>query len=54
MKTKKLLSIGHSYVVNLNRRLVNEMAHLGRNEWEITTVAPIFMHGDLRPLTLTN
>jgi glycosyltransferase involved in cell wall biosynthesis len=52
MKTKKLLSIGHSYIVNLNRRLVNEMAHLGRNEWEITTVAPIFIHGDLRPLTL--
>jgi glycosyltransferase involved in cell wall biosynthesis len=53
MKTKKLLPIGHSYVVNLNLRLVNEMVRLGRNEWEITTVAPTFMHGDLLPLTLT-
>ena len=47
-KTRKLLSIGHSYVVALNRRLVNEMARLGENEWEITVVAPTFMRGDLR------
>ncbi len=53
IKTKRLLSIGHSYVVNLNRRLVNEMARLGRDEWEITTVSPDFLHGDLRPLTFT-
>jgi glycosyltransferase involved in cell wall biosynthesis len=50
---KKLLSIGHSYVVSLNRRLVNEMARLGTGNWEITTVAPSFLHGDLRPLELT-
>ena len=51
-KKRKLLSIGHSYVVALNRRLVNEMARLGENEWEVTVVAPTFMHGDLRPIKL--
>ncbi|RUS95413.1 glycosyltransferase family 4 protein [Trichormus variabilis] len=50
--TRKLLSIGHSYVVNLNRRLVNEMSLLGQDEWEITAVAPSFMYGDLRPMHL--
>ncbi len=49
---RHILSIGHSYVVALNRRLVNEMARLGQEEWEITTVAPGFMQGDLRPMTL--
>ena len=51
-KKRKLLSIGHSYVVALNRRLVNEMARLGQNEWEITVAAPTFMRGDLRPIKL--
>jgi glycosyltransferase involved in cell wall biosynthesis len=51
-RPKKLLSIGHSYVVKLNRRLVNEIARLGKGEWEVTTVAPSFMHGDLRDLHL--
>lgn len=51
-KTRKLLSIGHSYVVSLNRRLVNEIARLGQGEWEVTTVAPAFIQGDLRPMHL--
>jgi glycosyltransferase involved in cell wall biosynthesis len=51
-KTRKLLSIGHSYVVSLNRRLVNEMSLLGQGEWEVTAVAPAFMYGDLRPIHL--
>lgn len=49
---KKLLSIGHSYVVTLNRRLVNEMAKIGGDEWEITVVAPRYVKGDLRPIHL--
>jgi glycosyltransferase involved in cell wall biosynthesis len=49
---RKLLCVGHSYVVRLNRRLVNEIASLGKGEWEVTTVAPSFMHGDLRPMHL--
>jgi glycosyltransferase involved in cell wall biosynthesis len=46
--TRKLLSIGHSYVINLNRRLIEEIARLGEHEWEIAAVAPHFMRGDLR------
>lgn len=49
---RKLLCVGHSYVVTLNRRLVNEMARLGKGEWEVTTVAPSCMRGDLRPMHL--
>ncbi len=49
---RKLLSIGHSYVVALNRRLVNEIARLGQEEWEVTAIAPSFLYGDLRPLHL--
>lgn len=49
---RKLLSIGHSYVVTLNRRLVNEIARLGMGEWEVTVVAPSFLQGDLRPMHL--
>ncbi len=49
---RRLLSVGHSYVVGLNRRLADEMARAGRGRWEVTAVAPRFMHGDLRPITL--
>jgi len=49
---RKILCIGHSYVVRLNRRLVNEIARLGKGEWEVTTVAPALMQGDLRPIKL--
>jgi glycosyltransferase involved in cell wall biosynthesis len=51
-KKLKLLSIAHSYVVALNRRLVNEIAHLGSDEWEVTAIAPTLMKGDLRTTTL--
>ncbi len=50
---RKLLSIGHSYIVSLNRRLVNEIAHLGEGRWEVTTVAPKAMYADARYLTLS-
>jgi len=46
------LTIGHSYVVALNRRLAHEMARAGAGQWEVTAVAPRFMHGDLRPIEL--
>jgi glycosyltransferase involved in cell wall biosynthesis len=52
MKPRRLLSIGHSYVVSLNRRLVNEMARLGKDEWKVTAIAPKIMHGDLRSTKL--
>jgi Glycosyltransferase Family 4 len=49
---RKLLSISHSYVVSLNRRLANEIASLGKEEWQVTAIAPAFMQADLRPIAL--
>lgn len=51
MVHRRLLSIAHSYVVTLNRRLAHEMARAGKESWEVTAVAPKFFHGgnDLRP-----
>ncbi len=53
-RRRRLLSIGHSYVVTMNRRLAHEMARLGGDEWEITAVAPKYFRGvnDLRPAHL--
>jgi glycosyltransferase involved in cell wall biosynthesis len=54
MTTRKLVTVGHSYVVSLNRRLAHEMAVAGRGRWDVTCVAPEYFHGgnDLGPLTL--
>ncbi len=53
-KPRKLLTIAHSYVVTLNRRLAHEMARLGGREWEVTAVAPTYFHGgrEIRPIQL--
>jgi glycosyltransferase involved in cell wall biosynthesis len=50
-RPRKLLSVGHSYVVSTNRRLAHEMARLGGGAWEVTAAAPRYFHGfkDLRP-----
>ncbi|MGG6265131.1 glycosyltransferase family 4 protein [Leptolyngbya sp. AN03gr2] len=48
--SRKLLTIGHSYIVPLNRRLANEMSRI--SQWEITVVSPSALKGDLRPLKL--
>ena len=48
----RLLMIGHSYVVALNRRLPHELARVGAGRWEVTAAAPTFVHGDLRPISL--
>ncbi len=47
---KRLLTIGHSYVVALNRRLADEMAREGRGRWSVTAAAPARYHGDLGPI----
>jgi glycosyltransferase involved in cell wall biosynthesis len=47
---KRLLTIAHSYVVGLNRRLAHEMAVQGRGEWDVTAVAPQRYGGDLRDI----
>lgn len=49
---RRLLSVGHSYVVALNRRLAHEMSRVGQGRWEVTCAAPRRMIGDLRPIEL--
>lgn len=46
--TRRLLTIGHSYVVAANRRLAHEMAVQGSGKWEVTSIAPRAFRGDLR------
>ena len=49
---KRLLTIGHSYVVGLNRRLAHEMAVAGDTHWQVTAAAPGRYPGDLREILL--
>ena len=51
-RLKRLLTIGHSYVVAQNRRLAHEMARQGAGEWEVTAAAPARLRGDLRDIEL--
>jgi glycosyltransferase involved in cell wall biosynthesis len=48
----RLLTLGHSYVVAMNRRLAHEMAIAGEGRWEVTAVAPSQYPGDLRDIEL--
>lgn len=48
----RLLSIAHSYVVRLNRRLAHEISRVGGEKYEVTMVAPESYPGDLRPIRL--
>jgi glycosyltransferase involved in cell wall biosynthesis len=52
MRRRRLLTVSHSYVVALNRRLAAEMAKVGGGEWEVTALAPERFHGDLRRIEL--
>jgi phosphatidylinositol alpha-1,6-mannosyltransferase len=49
---KRLLTIGHSYVVRFNRQLAAEMARQGAGRWDVTVAAPEKYAGDLGPITL--
>lgn len=49
---KRLLTIGHSYVVAQNRRLAHEMAMASRGTWAITAAGPAEYPGDLRRIVL--
>jgi glycosyltransferase involved in cell wall biosynthesis len=51
-RPRRLLTIGHSYVVAMNRRLAQQMALAGAGEWEVTAVAPDRFPGDLRDIEL--
>ena len=44
---RRLLTIGHSYVVAMNRRLAHEMAVQSGEAWEVTAIAPSDYRGDL-------
>lgn len=46
----RILSIGHSYCVGLNRALIREVAR--DPEFQVTVAAPRFFHGDLRPIEI--
>ena len=49
---KRLLTLGHSYVVGLNRRLADEMARQGVDRWSVTAAAPRTYPGDLGRIDL--
>jgi glycosyltransferase involved in cell wall biosynthesis len=49
---RRLITIGHSYVVAENRRLAHEMALAGRGRWNVTAIAPESFRGDLRRIAL--
>ena len=49
---RRLLTIGHSYVIAANRRMAHEMALQGKGRWEVTAVAPARLPADLRDVTL--
>lgn len=44
---KRLLTVGHSYVIAANRRLAHEMTVQGGGRWEVTAVAPARFRADL-------
>jgi glycosyltransferase involved in cell wall biosynthesis len=52
MRRRRLLTLSHSYVVALNRRLARELHRAAGDRWEVVAAAPRFFHGDLRPIQL--
>jgi len=52
MRPRRLLTVSHSYIVALNRRLAAELSRAGDGEWLVTAVSPRRYHGDLRDITL--
>ncbi len=49
---RRLLTLSHSYVVALNRRLARALHRASGEAWEVVAAAPRFFHGDLRPIHL--
>jgi glycosyltransferase involved in cell wall biosynthesis len=46
----RILTIGHSYCVALNRAIFREVAR--DEDFDVTLAAPTYFYGDLRPITL--
>jgi glycosyltransferase involved in cell wall biosynthesis len=51
-RPRRVVSVGHSYIVRLNRRLAHEMARVGTGRWEVTAVAPTLFSGDFSQIAL--
>jgi glycosyltransferase involved in cell wall biosynthesis len=49
---RKLLTIGHSYVVGQNRCLAHEFARIGAGRWDVTVAAPRWVAGEIHPAAL--
>ena len=49
---RRMVTIGHSYVVAANRRLAHEMAVQAGGAWEVTAIAPSRYRGDLGRIDL--
>lgn len=45
---RKILSIGHSYIVGVNRRLIDEMAKVSPDKWEVQAISPTKIKCDFR------
>ncbi len=45
---RKILSIGHSYSIGVNRRLINEMSRISAGKWEVQAIAPTKVKNDFR------
>jgi len=54
-RPRRLLSIGHSYVVGANRQLAHSIQQVAGPRWEVEIASPSYFHGgnDLRPVTFT-
>jgi glycosyltransferase involved in cell wall biosynthesis len=52
LRPMRLLTVGHSYVVRLNRRLPDEIARASGGRWQVTVVAPRFVRSELRDIPL--
>jgi len=50
-RPRKLLSIAHSYVLGVNRKLAHEFQRQSLGKWEVSVVAPAYFQGrnDIRP-----
>jgi phosphatidyl-myo-inositol dimannoside synthase len=53
-RRRRLLTVGRSYVVRVNRRLAHEMAKVGADDWEVVAAGPNYFHGtnDLRAIRM--
>ncbi len=49
---RRLLTIGHSYCVSLNRKIAEEIELVSKGKWSVTVVSPKHVKGDLRSLDL--